>query len=427
MSAFDKVIGYDEIKEELIIYADIMKNPDKYRRLEVSIPAGILLSGDPGLGKTLMAKCFIEESGCKVYTLRKEKPNGDFINQIKETFDKAKQEDMVIVFLDDMDKFANEDTMHCDAEEYVTIQSCIDDCDGTGVMVLATVNNKYRLPDSLLRAGRFDKVIDVENPKGKDAERIIEHFVKQKKIVGDIDIEEIARFMEGYSCAELETVINEAGIYAAYIGKDSIEHSDIIKASLRMIYGSPEAYSHDKEFDLNIAVHEAGHAVVGEILDPGSVTVVTICRYRSPIGGVTRIKEPRGFNYIKELQEHTVIRNLAGKAATEIVFGKTDMGCNSDMHNVFDTVSEFVDDICALGFEAFEGSNPSQHLLEAKDRLIASEVARYYQEAKRILVENRGFLDAVVDELLEHETITYRDMQRIKTRTQQRNSSPAET
>ena len=166
------------------------------------MPSGILLCGDMGLGKTLMARCFIAESGCKAFTLRKEKPNGDFINQIKETFEEAKKDSPVIVFLDDMDKFANEDYTHCDAEEYVTVQSCIDDCKGEGVFTLATVNDRYCLPDSLWRAGRFDKVIEVNLPKGKDAIQIIEHFLNQKQGIGDVDIVEISRLMEGRSCAE---------------------------------------------------------------------------------------------------------------------------------------------------------------------------------------------------------------------------------
>ena len=112
MSEFDKVIGYDDIKAELKRFCDVLKNPEKYKKLGVTMPKGILLYGDPGLGKSLMAKCFIEESGRKVFTIRKEMPNGDFINYIKETFERAKGDGPSIVFLDDMDKYANEDENH---------------------------------------------------------------------------------------------------------------------------------------------------------------------------------------------------------------------------------------------------------------------------------------------------------------------------
>lgn len=417
MSAFDRIIGYDDIKLELARFASVLREPERYSKLGVTTPSGILLSGEPGLGKTLMAKCFITEAGCKAYTLRKDKPDGDFVNQIKETFEKAKNDTdgIAIVFLDDMDKFANEDNMHCDAEEYVAVQSCIDDCKGCGVFVFATVNDRYCLPRSLMRAGRFDKVIEVEAPKGKEAEDIIRHFLEQKQIMGDIDIEEISRMMEGKSCAELETVINEAGIYAGYAGKDKIDQEDVIKSCMRMIFDALECMNPtDNGRIKNIAVHEAGHAVVSEILDPGSVTLVSVCGYSGSVEGLTKMHRLERRDVSKELQEHEVIGTLAGKAATEMVFGTADVGCNADMHKIFDAVMEFVDNNCTLGFETFEGISSSQYLLEKKDRLVASEVERYYRIAKQIIVENRDFLDRVVDALLDHKTVTYRELQEIR-------------
>ena len=121
MNSFDKVIGYGAIKAELIRICDVVKYPEKYFRLGVYIPRGVLLFGAPGLGKTLLANCFIEESGRKCFTVRKDKPNGDFVNEIRQVFDKAKAQETAIVFLDDLDKFANEDMDHCDADEYVTL------------------------------------------------------------------------------------------------------------------------------------------------------------------------------------------------------------------------------------------------------------------------------------------------------------------
>ena len=112
MSAFDKVIGYDDIKLELTRLCDVLKNSKSYAELGVTLPRGILLYGEPGLGKTMMAKSFISEVGCKAYTIRKDKPDGDFTNIIRETFEQAKENELSIVFLDDMDKFANEDRIY---------------------------------------------------------------------------------------------------------------------------------------------------------------------------------------------------------------------------------------------------------------------------------------------------------------------------
>ncbi len=415
MNAFDKVIGYEDIKVELMYFADVIKHPEKYSRLGVTLPSGLLLYGQPGLGKTLMAKCFIDEAGCRVFTLRKEKPNGDFINQIKETFETAKKEKTSIVFLDDMDKFANEDSNHPNAEEYVAVQSCIDDCKGQGVFTLATVNDRYCLPNSLLRPGRFDKVIEIDTPRGKDAERIIGYFLKQKQIMSDVDVEELARLLENRSCAELETVINEAGIYAGFADKAKIDQDDIVKATIRLMFESPECINPQEDIGTKtVAVHEAGHAIVAEVLDPGSVTLATVCRHNGSVEGNTKVRHPKGYLFSKELQEHDIIASLGGKAATEVVYGTADMGCNSDMHKTFDMVERLIDSNCTLGFDAFERRNASMYLLEQKERLIVSEVTRYYQIAKQIIIENRAFLDAVTETLMNYKTVTFREIKTLR-------------
>ena len=416
MNSFDKVIGYEDIKRELKLFADVIKNTDKYSLLGVTLPSGLLLSGDPGLGKTLMANCFIEEAGCKSFTIRKEKPNGDFVKYIREVFDMAAKESPSIVFLDDLDKFANEDCQHRDAEEYVTVQSCIDEYKGKGVFVLATVNEKEELPESLLRAGRFDETIDVKRPKGKDAERLIEYFLSRKKIMGNIDMEELVRMMEDYSCAEVETVINKAGIYACYEGRDKINQGDIIKSCMRLLFNSPECVNPDGDDNTRfVAIHEAGHAVVREILTPGSVTLLSVCRYIGSTEGITRVHEPHNYRHFKEANENNVRGVLGGKAATEIVLGLADMGSSSDLQKAFSMVKRFVDDCCTVGFETYEiDDTPSQHLREKKDILISTEMERYYSDAKRIIVEHRDFLDAIVDALMDHKTITLREMQDLR-------------
>ncbi|MBQ7643195.1 MAG: ATP-binding protein [Clostridia bacterium] len=163
MKEFDKTVGYKNVKIELERICDIIRNPEKYRKLGVSTPKGLLLYGNPGLGKTLMAKCVVEASGRKSYVLRKTMPDGDFVKEISAIFSEAKENAPSVVFLDDIDKFANEDDYHKNAEEYVTIQSCIDDCKDEEVFVLATANELDSLPDSLLRAGRFEKTIKIKN------------------------------------------------------------------------------------------------------------------------------------------------------------------------------------------------------------------------------------------------------------------------
>ena len=412
MSAFDKVIGYESIKNELIRFCDVLKNPDRYRKLGVTIPAGILLEGEPGIGKTLMVNCFIEESGCKSFTIRKGKPNGDFVNEICETFRRAKEEARAIVFLDDMDKYANEDEDHRDAEEYVAVQSCIDECKGSGVFVLATVNTRYCLPDSLIRVGRFDRVIEMLRPNGKDARKIVEYYLGQKQVIGDIDMDMISRLMEGYTCATLETMVNEAGIYAGFDQRNKIEQNDLFKAYVRMILKVPESEEEDDSiFTRSIAVHEAGHVVVGEVLDPGFLNAVALSTSSDYPRGITVVRTPPDYRDSLKRQRNEVIRKLGGRAATEAVFGTIDTGCYNDYNEAYHMVSRFVDDYCAYGFDSFKRHDSSEYLCQNKDRLMAQEMEKLYQEAKRIIAEHRELLDRITDELVEKKTLTYKDIE----------------
>ena len=415
MSEFDKIIGYADIKDELIRFCDVLKNFKEYKRMGVEIPSGILLYGEPGIGKTLLAKSFIKESKIKTFTIRKDKHSREFVNHIRNTFDKAKKEECAIIFLDDIDKFANEDDFHKDAEEYVVVQSCIDDCKGSNVFVLATANNIYCLPNSLMRAGRFDKVIQMTCLDGDDAKKIIEYFLSKKRVLGDIDIDDISSFLVGHSCAELEMVINEAGIYAVFDKRAKIEKRDIIKACMRLIFDAPESVEYiDSNILKKVAVHEAGHAVISEILEPGSVNLISICGYSNTSGGITSVRKPDDYNFNVVAQEHEIIRSLGGKAATEIIYGTFDLGCEGDLHKAFDLVTTFVDDYGAYGFNAFERGNSSQYLLESKDRKVAEQMDRYYRKSKQIIAENRGFFDAMVQELLKEKTLTKKQIKSIR-------------
>ena len=415
MNVYDKVIGYECIKDELKMCADVLKNRKKYDALGVSAPGGILLHGDPGLGKTLMAKCFIEDAGIKTFMLRKDKPNGSFVDLIRETFENAKKENGAIVFLDDLDKFANEDEDHPNAEEYVSVQSCMDDTRDAGVFVIATANCKDSLPDSLLRPGRFDRIIEVFQPRGEDREAIINYYLSKKNVMGNVDMEVITELLGPCSCAGIETIINEAAIYAGYAGRDKVVLEDFLKAWKRITFLISDLTDPKEGKDLeNITVHETGHVVVSEVLSPGIVAAAAVFNSHPNIEGEVQYKDSINLFTEKERREHRIISSLAGKAAMEVICGKTDMGCNSDMGRVFTLVESLIDDRCDMGFETFERASSSQYLLEKKDRLMASEVERYYKTAKRIIVENRLFFDAVYKELLSKKTITFRDIEEIK-------------
>ena len=363
-----------------------------------------------------MAKAFIEESGRKNYVIRKDRPDGAFVDHIRETFDKATENTPSIVLLDDLDKFANEDSFHRDAEEYVTVQACIDAAKDKDVFVIATTNEIRDLPDSLTRSGRFDKTFHLSFPENEDARKIISYYLKEKKVAKDIDVEEIARFSVGHSCADLETVVNEAGVYAGYEGKDFIGQEDLKRACLRKIYNAEESVDEsDMESLKRRAVHEAGHAAIAEYFLPGSVSFATIHSNRHGINGMVLRKEEDHFHESFKNAEIEIMIALGGKAATELVLNEIDMGTNRDLHSAFRNVERLLDNIAAYDFHSWlHGEETSSNVVDRLDIVKGAEMTRYYTMTKQILGKNRAFLDELIRQLLEKKTLSYKDIAPIR-------------
>ena len=425
MSAFDKIIGYSAEKKELKQIGDTLKNREVYEKLGVSSPRGLLLHGEPGVGKTLMAHALIEDSCRNVYSCRKDLPNGDFVKAIKTTFDEAAKNAPSIVLLDDMDKFANGDEIHRDAEEYVTVQSCIDEVKDKEVFVLATANKLHTLPDSLLRAGRFDRIMEVETPHGEDAVKITEHYLKSKKFAASIDARAIARIMDGRSCAVLATVINEAGLYAGYERAEEITMAHFMKACLRTVF-DVSAVSSDGDEDwytafsdgenpfAQVVYHEAGHAVIAEVLSPESVTLVSVSDKNGVHSGFTSYYGSTAVSPIKR-QQNRVISSLGGAAALEQKFGIVDPGATDDISQAFRMVQSLVRDYCSCGFHLYgRGYRDSEDMQARGEQAVASEVERYYKKAKEIIAQNSEFFEKIAKALAEKKLLGTEEIREIK-------------
>lgn len=411
---FDTIVGYEDIKLELMRILDQILDPEKYAGLGVTEPHGVLLHGQPGVGKSTLAQCFLNACGRNVFVCRKDKPNGEFVKEIGRIFQEAAQKAPAVVLLDDLDKFSNEDEKHRDAEEFVTVQACIDRIKDRQVFVIATANNIRKLPDSLTRAGRFDHVLEVKRPEARDAQAIVAHYLARKPFVAVLDMKRIARLLEGRSCAQLESVVNQAGVYAAFDGRTQVEMGDMIKAILRIIFGAPEkTNANDQDLRL-IACHEAGHALVAELLEPDSVDLVSVLTHDSQTEGVTALHMDESYFHSKRLMEIRVMCLLGGKAATEICYGTVDTGTISDLRRAFDIVHRFVDDYCSYGFDKFVYTQQtSNDVCARRDAQVAGEMERYYAQTRQLLIENRSKLETLTACLVKEKTLLGNQVQEI--------------
>lgn len=427
MNAFSKIIGYETITRELERIADVLRDAAPYARLGVKPPRGLLLHGDPGVGKSLMASCVIEASGRPAFICRKNKPDGAFVDAIRETFAAAAESAPSIVFLDDLDKFANSDKKCCNEEEYVTVQACIDEVRDNDVFVLATANDVDDLPGSLLRVGRFDRVIRVPTPAGEDAVRIAAHYLAGKPGLSGADAAKaagaVARLMAGRSCAELETAVNEAGLLAGQERLDHVSMNCLLRACLLVTHGvrpdsvvphRPDDPTDSRSRIVRAAYHEAGHAAVAELLAPGSVSLVCIHEEEAGSSGFTRYCPVSGRSGLQERTD-IILRSLGGRAAVEVRFNRLELGVGHDLLYARRTLNELMDE-GVYGFSLLDvPRQPDSDALHARrEAVITSELERFYLRAKELLTENRAFLDALAAALLDRGILTGEELREIK-------------
>ena len=424
MNEFDRIIGYTAEKKELEQICDILLHQDEYERLGVKPPSGLLLHGKPGVGKTLMADILTKASGLRTFICRKNEPNGDFIKVINATFAEAAANAPAIVFLDDMDKFANEDSAHCNAEEYVTIQACIDEYKQDGIFILATCNDIDDLPESLLRAGRFDRVMEIKPPKGKDAEKIIDYYLLGKRKVTEINAGLISRMLDGRSCAELETIINDAGIYAGFERADEITMDHLMKACLSRVYGVPSSTFYEPFTPVNITdnytaaaaniIHEAGHALVAEVLYPGCTTLVSALHKKDEESGFTMTTnyaqvDPRQWRIISS------VIAMGGRAAIERYYGIPDEGSEKDIDDLCSLIDSQLGETYVYGFSLHrEGAYYDSDTLKVRlEQSKTNLLEQYAWKAREILALNSKLLEQIAKELSVKGLLTTDDIKTI--------------
>ena len=426
MSSFDKVIGYRSIKRELLQICDMIRNRTIYEKMGAHLPHGLLLYGAPGLGKSLLANCFMEECGLNTVTVRRDKGGDAFINSIAQAFAKAKKEAPSVLFLDDMDKFANEDDSRCDTPEYVAVQAGIDDVKETDVFVIATANEIRKLPDSLCRSGRFDRKIRIQPPTAADAEAIIAYYLKGRRISDSVNMKDLAKMMSYHSCAELETILNEAAIRAARENRPYINQTDIRAAFIKVGIGAEKKSRviSDKEKKIT-AYHESGHAILfHELEDVGPVYSVSIIPTGVGAAGYTMPLPSRDEMFATRGQMlHEIMVDFGGRIAEELILDDITTGASNDIQKATATARNMVtkygmsasigainyqqeEQDVFLGYDLGHTSRNSEYMAGEIDKEVKAIIDRCYADARAIIMAHEDVLHASAKLLMEKEKIT---------------------
>ena len=376
MKAFDKIIGYDSVKTEFYQIIDMFKNKELYEKMGAKLPKGVLIVGEPGMGKSMLAEALIEECNVKSYSIKMNKETKELINEITDTFLKASENESAIILFDDIDKFSEVSGENIDDKVFVTIQSGIDSVKNNNVLVVATANNYKKLPDSLKRNGRFDKKIELVTPSYEDARKIIEYYMKNKPVDPNLNYEDVSKMISYTSCADLQSILNRSAIFASYQRKEYIEMEDIVKSYLSDKYSSPdENYKCSDERIAETALHEAGHAAVAEVLQKGSIGFACVkTSGRNIVDGFTSISDELN------RRPYRILVALGGKAAVELFSnGKCASGCFPDLKDASWLIEGGMNGDGTYGLCMLENSTnrTSDSYRERSEAVVGAELERY--------------------------------------------------
>lgn len=439
---FKDVAGADEEKQELVEVVEFLKDPRKFAELGARIPKGVLLVGPPGTGKTLLARAAAGEAGVPFFSIS----GSDFVemfvgvgaSRVRDLFENAKKNAPCIIFIDEIDAVGRQRGAglgggHDEREQ--TLNQLLVEMDGfganEGIIIIAATNRPDILDPALLRPGRFDRQITVDRPDVTGREAVLKVHARNKPLDESVNLKAIAQRTPGFSGADLENLLNEAALVAARRNKKKIDMTDLDEASDRVIAGPAKKSRVISKKERNIvAFHEAGHTVIGLVLDEAEMVHKVTIVPRGQAGGyaVMLPKEDRYFQTKPELLDK-IVGLLGGRVAEEIVFGEVSTGAHNDFQRATGIARRMVtefgmsDKLGPLQFGQSQGGqvflgrdfhneqNYSDAIAYEIDLEIQRIIKESYERARKLLTENRDKLNLIANTLLEVETL---DAEQIK-------------
>lgn len=433
---FDDIAGNENAKQDLQEVVDFLKHPKKYQSLGAKIPKGILLVGNPGTGKTMLARAVAGEANVPFFSISGSEFVEMFVgvgaSRVRDLFAKAKKNAPAIIFIDEIDAVGRKRGSgmgggHDEREQ--TLNQILVEMDGfeadTNVIILAATNRADVLDPALLRPGRFDRHTTISLPERKDREAILKVHFKNKPTDASVDLDKLAAKTAGSSGADLANMANEAAIIAARRGKKTITNQDLTEAFEKVAIG-PERKAkvmtdHEKELT---AYHEAGHAIVGHVLpDSDPVHKVTIIP-RGGTGGVTWFLPPEDKSYTNVYEFKDILaRAMGGRIAEKLIYGDDGIttGAGSDLRKATEIARDMVieqgmgaklrdqvfhEDNGGMVFDKITHERPySDATAEAIDHEVEALIKEAARRAELVLTHNRPALEKLKDELLAHETL----------------------
>ncbi|AFY41768.1 ATP-dependent zinc metalloprotease FtsH2 [Nostoc sp. PCC 7107] len=440
---FDDVAGIEEAKEELQEVVTFLKQPERFTAVGARIPKGVLLVGPPGTGKTLLAKAIAGEAGVPFFSISGSEFVEMFVgvgaSRVRDLFKKAKDNAPCIIFIDEIDAVGRQRGAGIGGgndEREQTLNQLLTEMDGfegnTGIIIIAATNRPDVLDSALLRPGRFDRQVTVDAPDIKGRLEILSVHARNKKLDTSVSLDAIARRTPGFTGADLANLLNEAAILTARRRKEAITLREIDDAVDRVVAGMEGTPLVDSKSKRLIAYHEIGHALVGTLLkDHDPVQKVTLIP-RGQAQGLTWFtpNEEQGLISRSQLKAR-ITGALGGRAAEEVVFGAAEVttGAGGDLQQLSGMARQMVtrfgmSDLGPLSLESQQGevflgrdwttrSEYSEAIASRIDAQVRAIVEECYENAKKIMRENRTVTDRIVDLLIEKETIDGEEFRQI--------------